>query len=328
MFRKIYILLVIFLIANINKAQNVYEFLRLDTSPRAAAMAGSFVANYDDPNVMFYNPAGIATLSDNPVSFSFLKHVLEINSASLSGSTLIEGYGRFSTGITYINYGTFDKANRYGDRTGEFGASDIAVLIGYAGSLEENFYYGANIKFIYSGIDDKSSTGAALDLGLQYLIPDKKWSFGFSVLNLGKQLSSYVNTKEDLPLDVRFGVMKELDKTPFTFALTFIRLADKYDKLSDRFKQFVVGAEVKISKPLKLRIGYDNERRKDLKIGSSTGLAGISLGFGLNISEYQFDYSFSSYGEIGGLHRIGISTSFLWTKIFSIKNRLTGLTLS
>jgi hypothetical protein len=311
MLRKINFVIFILVIVNVAKAQNVYEFLRLDTSPRAAAMAGSFVANYDDPNVIFYNPAGIATLSDNPVSFSFLKHVLDINSASISGSTLIEGYGRFSAGITYINYGTFDKANRYGDRTGEFGASDIAFLLGYAGNLDDNFYYGANIKFIYSGIDDKSSTGLAFDLGLQYLIPDKKWSFGFSILNMGKQLSSYVDTKEDLPLDVRFGIMKELEKTPFTFALTFNRLADKYDSFSERFQQFVFGAEIKISKPLKLRIGYDSERRKDLKIGSSTGLAGISLGFGVMISDYKFDYSFSSYGEIGGLHRIGISTTFL-----------------
>ncbi len=310
MFRKINILLILFITQIIN-AQNVYEFLRLDTSPRAAAMAGSFVANYDDPNVIFYNPAGVATQQESPVSFSFLKHVLDINSASISGSTYLEGYGRFAAGITYINYGKFDKANKFGDRTGEFGASDIALLLGYAGTIDEDFYYGANVKFIYSGIDDKTSTGIALDLGLQYLMTDKKLSFGFSVLNVGKQLSSYVSSKEDLPLDIRFGVMKELEKTPFTFALTFNRLADKYDTFGERFRQFVFGAEIRISKPLKLRVGYDNDKRKELKIGSSTGLAGISLGFGVTIKEYIFDYSYSSLGEIGGMHRIGVSTTFL-----------------
>jgi hypothetical protein len=37
-------------------SQNTYDFLRLDISPRTAAIGGSFVAGTDDPNVMFYNP--------------------------------------------------------------------------------------------------------------------------------------------------------------------------------------------------------------------------------------------------------------------------------
>ncbi|MFH0735257.1 MAG: type IX secretion system protein PorQ [bacterium] len=308
---KKYLIIFIIFVSNSAFAQNIYEFLRLDASPRAAAMAGSFVANYDDPNVMFYNPAGIATLENNPVSFSFLKHVLDINSASIAGSMEIKDWGRFSAGITYINYGSFDKADQFGNRTGEFGAGDIAFLVGYAGKLADNFYYGSNIKFIYSSIDTKSSSGLALDLGLQYLIPNKKWAFGFAVLNCGTQLSSYYDKKEDLPLDVRFGVSKELDHTPFTFSISFNKLNDKYDTFSKRFQQFVVGSEIKLSKPIKIRVGYDNARRKDLKIGSSTGIAGISIGLGLTIGDYKFDYAFSSLGEVGGMHRIGISTTFL-----------------
>ncbi len=308
---KKYLVFFVIILTNTAFGQNVYEFLRLDASPRAAALAGSFVTNYDDPNVMFYNPAGIATLKESPVSFSYLKHVLDINSATISGSTFLEGYGRFSAGITYINYGSFDRADEFGNRNGEFGAGDIAFVVGYANLLSENFYYGTNVKFIYSSIDDRSSSALALDLGLQYLIPDKKWSIGFSVLNVGTQLSSYYSTKEDLPLDVRFGVSKELEHTPFTLSAAFTRLSDKYDNLSKRFQQFVVGAEIRLSKPLRIRVGYDNSKRKDLKIGSSTGLAGISLGLGLSVGEYKFDYAFSSYGEIGGLHRIGISTTFM-----------------
>ena len=64
-------------------------------SARAAALGGTFVSNHDDPNIIFYNPAGINLLSDNPVSFSFVKHLLDINLASLSYSTEFEGIGRF-----------------------------------------------------------------------------------------------------------------------------------------------------------------------------------------------------------------------------------------
>jgi hypothetical protein len=287
----------------------IFQFLQLDMSPRAAAMAGSFVSNNDDPNVIFYNPAGIRLLEGSPISFSFLKHLLDINSASLSYSQEFEDLGRFGAAIQYINYGNFTEADIFGNKTGEFGAGDMAFIIGYANSLDVNFYYGANVKFIYSSIADRSSTGIAADLGIQYVIPDVKWSFGFSVLNLGAQLSSYIDTKEDLPLDVRLGLSKSLEHLPFTFYLSLNKLNEEQENFTDRFKQFTIGGEFRLSKAVRLRLGYDNEKRKELKIGTSAGLAGFNIGLGINISNYMFDYSFSSMGEIGALHRIGISTT-------------------
>lgn len=290
-------------------AQETFNFLRLDNSPRAAALAGSFVANNDDPNVIFYNPAGIGSLKEEPISFSYLFHLLDINSASVTYSREFKGIGRFAAGIQYINYGTFTEANEFGTKTGEFGAGEFAATIGYSNELAENFYYGANIKFIYSGIADRSSTGIAADIGLLYSIPEERWNFGFSVLNLGSQLTQYYSTTEDLPLDLRFGISKTLAHLPFTFFASINKLADDYDSFGERFEQFAFGGEFKISKVIKLRLGYDNEKRREYKIGGTAGIAGFNLGLGIYVSNYNFDYSFSSMGQIGALHRIGLSTN-------------------
>jgi len=291
-------------------AQSTFKFLRLDTSPRAAALAGSFVANGDDPNVMFYNPAGINLLSGTPVSFSFLKHLMDINSASVSFSKEFEGIGRFAAGIQYINYGTFTRADANGMKLGNFGVGDFALTLGYGNRLDNNFYYGANIKIIYSSIESYSSTAAALDLGLHYAIPESRWNFGFSILNLGTQLKSYFSTKEDLPLDMRLGFSKELEKLPFRLFWSFNQLSDRYDNFLDRFKQITFGGEFRFGQSLKLRFGYDNEKRKEMKIGSTTsGLAGFSVGLGFIVNKYNVDYSFSSLGSVGALHRFGISTN-------------------
>ena len=304
-FKPIFILLI--LVIQI-KAQNTYEFLRLDTSPRAGALAGSYVAEAEDPNVMFYNPAGIKSLEGTPISFSFLKHLLDINSASLAASHYFEEYGRFSAGVNYINYGNFTEADRFGNRTGEFGAGEMAIVLGYANNLDKNFYWGINGKFIYSSIADYSSTGYAFDLGLHYEIPESMWNFGFSILNLGNQLSSYIDKKENLPLDIKFGFSKELEHLPFRFFFAFNRLNEQDDSFTDRFNKFSFGGEFKLSKVLRLRFGYDNQKRKDLKIGTTAGLAGYNLGLGFLISDYRFDYAFSSLGSVGSLHRIGITT--------------------
>ena len=163
----------------------------------------------------------------NPASFSFVKHLLDINLASLSYSTEFEDIGRFGAAIKYINYGSFEEADEFGNRTGEFNAGEFAFVIGYANQLDENFYYGANAKFIYSGIADRSSTAMAVDLGLHYSIPDKNWNFGFAVINLGGQLSRYYNTKEDLPLDIAIGVSKRLENLPLRLSVDFHKLNRK-----------------------------------------------------------------------------------------------------
>lgn len=290
-------------------SQNTYDFLQIDMSARAASLGGSFTSNNDDADVIFYNPSGLKSLKSNPISFSFVKHLMDINLASLAYSTEFEGVGRFGGAIQYINYGSFDEADENGNRTGEFHANELALILGYANELDDNFYYGANAKFIYSGIADRSSTGLALDLGLHYYIPVTEWNFGFSVLNLGSQLSSYYDTKEDLPLDISVGISKRLENLPLNLSLDFHQLNKKRDNFSQKFKAFTVGAEFTLSKVMKLRLGYDNERRTDFKIGTTAGIAGFNIGVGLKISDYQFDYGYSSLGLVGGLHRVSISTA-------------------
>lgn len=290
-------------------SQNTYEFLRIDPSARASALGGSFVSVTDDADVVFYNPAGIGYLTGNPISFSFVKHLLDINLASLSFSTEVEDIGRFGTAIKYINYGTFEQADEFGNRNGEFGAGELATIIGYSNNLDENFYYGANAKIIYSKIADRSSSAIGMDLGLNYSFPEEMLSIGFAILNVGSQISSYYSTKEKLPIDVVLGVSKKLERIPVLLSLDFHRLNDNQNSFSQRFKNFNFGAELTLSKVLKLRLGYDSQKRRDLKIGTTAGIAGFNLGIGATVSSYQFDYAYSSYGMIGALHRIGISTN-------------------
>ena len=290
--------------------ESTYQFLTMDMSARAGALAGSFVSNSDDPDVIFYNPAGLQFLEKNPVSFSFVKHLLDINLASLSYSTNLASLGRVGAAIKYINYGTFTSADEFGNKTGEFGAGEFAFVLGYANLLDDNFAYGVNAKFIFSKLADRTSTAAAFDVGLHYAIPSSLMDVGFSILNVGSQISAYYNTKESLPLDMVLGVSKKMEHLPVRLSLDFHELNQQQDSFFQRFKSFSLGAEFFLSKVLSLRFGYDNQQRNDLAIGQSSGLAGIDLGLGALISGYRFDYGYSSLGLIGSINRISISTNF------------------
>lgn len=289
--------------------QNTYEFLRMNMSARAAALGGSFVSDNDDPNVIFYNPAGLSYLTKNPVSFSFVKHLVDINLASLAYSTNLKSIGRIGVAVQYINYGTFIAADEMGNKTGRYKAGEVAFIGGYSNMLAPEFSYGVNIKFIYSSIADRTSTAFAFDVGLHYSIPSDQVEIGFAILNMGSQITAYYSTKEDLPLDIVMGVSKRLQHLPLDLFLDFHELNRRTGNFFSKFNAFSIGAEFRLSKALRLRFGYNNERRNELRIGTFAGLAGFDVGLGVVISGYRFDYGYSSLGLIGALNRISISAN-------------------
>jgi len=309
---RIVALLAAFLSAATLSAQKpyVYDFLRNDASARAAAMGGSFLTITDDPAGLYYNPALLNTIDTTRVAFTFFKHLLDINSGFATVATQIEDVGKIGVGVNYNNYGSFERTDKTGQAIGEFGSSDIALTLGWATELGEGFSAGVAGKMIYSGIDNYSSTALAIDGGLVYVDTARRFQAGLSILNLGSQLSTFNGVTEELPVDLKVGLSHELRGLPLLLALNFNRLLDPRDKFFDRFSAFSVGGEFRISKPLRLRIGYNNQIRQDIAYGASRGLGGLSAGLGIIIRDYRFDYSFNSLARIGATHRITLNTSF------------------
>lgn len=288
--------------------RTTYDFLRQDVSARASAMAGSFVSMHGDPTGIFYNPATIGTAPSPQALFGYTSHLLDIKSGFAAYSQEVEEIGMFGLGVNYMNYGTFDRVDDHLNKLGTFGAGDMAVSLSLARLYEENIYIGATAKFIYSSIADEHSSAIAGDLGLLYLIPgNDPMSIGISLLNMGTQLDPYVKTKEPLPFEIKIGGTIKPQHLPLQLNLNFHKLNEERDSFIDRFSAFSVGGEFTVSKTLRFRFGYNNERRKELKIGTSAGMAGFSLGGGLVLNKLRLDYSFNSLGKIGSISRITLA---------------------
>lgn len=292
------------------ESNTVYDFLRNDVSARAAGLAGSFFTIVDDPNAVFYNPATLPTISGPRGSIGYFKHLLDINSGHLAYAQEFEGVGHFGAGIVFTNYGSFTETDATGFPLGTFGATDIALTVGYGTMVEENLSVGGAVKFVYSSLAGYSSTGAALDAGILLRFPEARAAVGASIRNLGAQLGTYAGTNEALPLDLSIGGSIIPKGLPLLLNLAFHRLTDDVDSFGDRFAAFTVGGEFTLSTVLQLRLGYDNARRRDLKLGTSSGLAGFSAGLGITVDQYGLDYALSSLGAAGSLHRISIAARF------------------
>jgi hypothetical protein len=286
-----------------------FDFLRIPMNARAAALANTFVAMRQDPAAILHNPANVSMIEGQVASAGFMKHLLDVNAGFVSYARPIENIGWVSGAVTYMNYGDNDKRDRFGTSLGTFGAADLAVSLGYANAMD-NLHYGGAVKVLYSYIDTYSASGLALDAGLTYDLPKEQWTFGASLQNLGMQLSSFGEEKENLPLDLRVGAGKKLEHLPLLFLFEFHGLTNSYDAFFDRFANFSLGGEFTLSTALKLRLGYANQARKDWKVGETAKLSGFSAGLGINVRPVQLDYAFTSMGDIGAQHRITLGAAF------------------
>jgi hypothetical protein len=286
-----------------------FEFLRTDFNPRTSATANAFSTFRGDVGTVYSNPAGLAYAMDEHYVFNYTNYLLDINGGMAAYTHEIEEFGKISYGVIYLNYGSFDNTDMYANKTGgTFTASDVAFSVGWARHFEKNLSYGANLKYIFSNIDDYSASAIALDLGL--IFDASAWQqdlyFAFSVLNLGTNFEYFDQTATPLPLTVRAGFSKELEHLPLELAVSLNELNRSSDGFGDYFKRFSIGGEFRLSESLRLRLGYNNLLHSDMKALEESEFGGISGGLGIHVNTFRIDYSYSNYNLLGNVHRFGI----------------------
>lgn len=307
--KRVFLLIIFLSSFSIAGGNSTYEFLRLDISPRASAIGGNFIAMLDDPNLLFYNPAGLSTLKNTYASIGFFKHLLDINLGYSAYTTKLENFGNIGFGLIYINYGNFNQTDRYGNQLGSFSAGELAIVAGFSKEYEK-IKYGINSKLIYSSIAGARSIAIAFDIGGMYVIEEQDLNIALTLNNIGTQINSYISLKENLPFEIKFAISKKLEHLPLRLNIGLNKINEETPKVYDRIKNFTIGGEFNISENFDFRFGYNNERRQEMKIAPTLDLTGFSLGIGIKIQKYKFDYSLTSLGKIGSLHQIGLTVKF------------------
>ena len=81
--------------------------------------------------------------------------------------------------------------------------------------------------------------------------------------------------------------------------------------LDNLFRHLVFNGELFIGseEQVKLRLGYNHLRNKELTIENFRTLAGFSFGFGIKINRFYLDYGFGRYHVGGAANHFTISTN-------------------
>ncbi len=292
-----------------------FPFLRIEPSARASALGGSFVAVPGlDASGFFYNPALLEESMAGALSLSYLNHLSDINAGFASFARELPRIGMVGLGLRFIDYGSLQGATATGEKTGAFGAGDVALTVGSSRAYSENIRYGANVHLIYSSVSSFSASAVGADLGVTYSIPASGFTAGASINNLGFALSSLGDERDQLPLDVRLGVSKKLTHLPLLISAMAYNLneigGDIGDKsrLDDTLEHFAFGGEFLLGTSLRARIGYNHRRHNELKTKSRLDLAGFGFGIGVSLARFTFDYGRNSWSANGALNQLSVST--------------------
>lgn len=310
----------------------VFDFLNLCPSPHLAAIGSVNISTVDaDPNFGFQNPALVNDSMHHRVGLSYVNYLSDIGYGYATYSRKVEKWAtNFHGGIHYVNYGSFDRADAFGVRDGTFTAGDMAMVVGASRAFDK-FRYGANLKFIYSSLDSYYSAAAALDLGGTWYHPEQQLCISAVAKNIGYQFKTYTpaGTRSPLPFELQVGISKKLEHLPLRLSLTGIHLdkpklvytdpeADvetdlngdpvpvKKNTVDKVFRHVVIGGEFLVGKAGALRFGYNHMRRSELKTAGRGGFSGFSVGVGIHVKRFSFDYAYSGYHVIGGSHAIGL----------------------
>jgi len=309
-----------------------YQFLNLVSSPKQAALGGKVLTDQSyDPTSGLFNPASINVEMDNQLSLNYVNYLADVNYGTVSYAYEYDRRTQvIHAGVTYVNYGTFQGFDERGNATSDFSGGEVAFSVGYAYNIPRtDFFIGANAKLISSKLEEYTSLGGAVDLGVLYVNEDIDLNIGGVVRNIGTQFTAYDVTYERLPLEVDFGISQKLEHVPLRWHFTLENLqnwnvafanptretsdlsgnttSEKINFFDEALRHMIFAAELFPDKGFNIRLGYNVRRAEELRIIDQRSFAGLSAGFSIKFNKLRLSYSYARYNSAASSGFFGLN---------------------
>jgi len=332
----IFSLLIIFSFFSSLLAQNktgttIGQFLKIDPSARASAMANASTSLYGEASSLYYNSASLGRLTNVDIQFTYNQWLADITYDYAVIAVPITNLGTFALQLTSLNSGEIDvRTVEYPKGTGErYSVTNFALGLGFGLMLTDRVSVGLQVSYIQETIWHSSLSTFGLNFGVQYQVEENGLTVGASILNFGPRAGYdgrdlYINydfnsdkygdndllpaelrtDAYSLPTSFRVGVSYPLiinEDNKVTFAMDAFHPNDNTESIS-------IGSEWQFLNSFSVRGGY-----RDLFIPDSE--AGLVLGAGVRVNvlesyNLRFDYAWADYGRLEQAHRFTISLGF------------------
>tara|TARA_Y100001970_G_C14233457_1_gene860263 strand:- start:46 stop:1092 length:1047 start_codon:yes stop_codon:yes gene_type:complete len=200
---------IVFMFSLINGQTNVgttsASFLEIGAGARSLAMGGAYVSLANDVSALYWNPAGIASVSRPSIQLYHAPWLVETD--YYHGGSVVPMGGAGALGFSYtvitmkemlVRTVRNPEPDEYGEK---FDAGSLAMGIAYAKNLTDQFSFGFQTKFIQEKIWQMQAKGFAVDIGTLFTT-DMGLRIGMSVSNFGGKLGmDGINSAVDYDVD-------------------------------------------------------------------------------------------------------------------------------
>ncbi len=271
------------------------NFLKVGIGARASGMGGAFVGIADDATSIYWNTAGLSQLSQQELVFVHQNWYQDVNFEYLGYSIPVSSKHTLGLSITYLNLGNFQGYDASDTPTSDFSAYGTVLALAYSYKVSQSVSLGVGFKGIQEKLENERASSLALDFGFVY--KRGKFSLGAAYTNLGTSMK-FIQEKEPLPgkFSLGFGYRLLQDR---------LNLAWDIDLPQDDNSVIKQGIEYGYKGSLFMRMGYEYKTSAQNLEG-----AGLSLGGGFKLSNWEVDYNYSPNQVLGGSHRISLSYWF------------------
>jgi len=271
-------------------------FLVFPVGAQAVGMGQTATAAAGRGDAAFWNPAGLATLSDD--EFALHSANLVAGRSHVLGAYFpSRGIGVIGGAVYLVDYGDLDRTDNNGNTIARIAPRNFEFLASFATSLGGSFMLGVSYKLIQFRVDCSgdcrdfpSGTGAthALDFGGQFNVgAGGPLRLGVALRNVGFRLQVQNQAQADaLPTRLAVGALYELRLRPAagrSLEEAFdVKLAADLDSPWGQAGQSEtrLGVDIGYQKLVRVRAGYAFVQ---------DGLSGPSVGLGLESGSLGVD---------------------------------------
>jgi hypothetical protein len=221
------------LVGKQNTITTAVPFLMISPDSRSAAMGDAGVATSPDENSIFWNVAKLGFIDkQNGLSISYAPWlrslVPDVSYSHISAFGKIDDRSVITGSFRFFSLGEINFRDNFGGDLGSHNPKELAVDVGYATRLNDNFSVGIALRYINSNLTGSQSVGGgqtqpgnafAGDIAGFYTNTmtlnsgkELKYNIGLSLTNLGSKITFTTDEERDfIPMNMRLGTAWEYE---------------------------------------------------------------------------------------------------------------------
>ena len=288
--------------------------LVIPVGSRGMGLGGADIAGTSGTEALFWNPAGLARGTNGvEAMFSQMSYIADIGVSYGALNVNAGDLGYIGFGIKSLNIGDISNTTEdFPDGTGQhFSPTFVVAGFSYARMLNDHVAIGVLMNMISEKIMSTSSTGFALNAGVQYVgigVPELK--LGIVVKNIGPNMSydgSNLYVTAQAQDGLRAAQYYKVEVASFELPTT-MEIGLSYDKkigemnsvvLAANFEnnnyledEYKFGAEYGYNNTVFLRGGYDISPKAPADSYIYDYSAGVGVNLDLGGFGFTFDYAY------------------------------------